>query len=278
MDTLLRSVVFKNKLKVIDLSRPELVATKLEQTKLGALPNEKDALLYLLLRQRGGRSIVFCNAISAVSRLRALLQLLKVDVIALQGSMQQRARLKAMDRFRASAHCVMLATDVAARGLDVAGIDYVVHYQLPRSAEVYVHRSGRTARAAASGLSIALVEPADQKVYRRLCFELENPDGLPELTMPLQLLPKVVEIVSVARQMDKVTHKQQRTAANERSMRNMREQLDLASESEEEVDEDMQNARRRQGQRDNATSAQQQAKLTDLLKRFDKTLAANPGR
>ena len=55
---------------------------------------------------------------------------------------------------------MLLATDVAARGLDVKGVEYVVHYQLPRSAEVYVHRSGRTARAGAGGLSVALVEPS----------------------------------------------------------------------------------------------------------------------
>ena len=121
---------------MVDLSRADLVASQLTQAKIGALPDEKDALLYLLLRCRPGRVIVFCNAISAVSRLRSVLQLLAVDMCALQGSMQQRARLKAIDRFRASERCVLLATDVAARGLDVPGVDYVVHYQLPRSAEV----------------------------------------------------------------------------------------------------------------------------------------------
>jgi len=58
--------------------------------------------------------------------------------------MQQRARIKALERFRSTPNCVLLATDVAARGLDVRGVDCVIHYQLPRSAEVYVHRSGRT--------------------------------------------------------------------------------------------------------------------------------------
>ena len=125
------------------------------------MSNEKDAYLHLLLRQRPGRVIVFCNAISCLRRLRALLARLQINVIALQGDMQQRARLKAVDRFVAQPQCALLATDVAARGLDFPAVDYVVHFQLPRSPETYVHRSGRTARAHASGLSVSLVEPSD---------------------------------------------------------------------------------------------------------------------
>ena len=95
------------------------------------ISNEKDAYLHLLLRQRPGRVIVFCNAISCLRRLRALLARLQINVIALQGDMQQRARLKAVDRFVAQPQCALLATDVAARGLDVPAVDYVVRFQLP---------------------------------------------------------------------------------------------------------------------------------------------------
>ena len=63
----------------------------------------------------------------AARRLRSLLDRMQINVIALQGDMQQRARLKAVDRFIAQPHCVLLATDVAARGLDFPAVDYVVH-------------------------------------------------------------------------------------------------------------------------------------------------------
>ena len=145
------------------------MAPSLVQAQLSCTPDEKDAFLLLLLRTRlaNGRTILFANAITALQRLKALLTLLEVPALVLQGGMQQRARLKALERFREGGEhaSVLLATDVAARGLDIEGVEYVVHYQLPRSAEVYVHRSGRTARAAASGLSIALIEPADHKTY-----------------------------------------------------------------------------------------------------------------
>ena len=86
---------------------------------------------------------------------------------------------------------ILLATDVAARGLDVRGVDFVVHFQLPRSAETYVHRSGRTARGDAAGMSVAIVEPSDQKSYRRLCLELELDKGLPDMTLDTKLLPRI---------------------------------------------------------------------------------------
>ena len=115
--------------------------------------DERDALLYHILSQQPGLVIVFVNAISALRRLLSILKILKLPVEGLHGSMQQRARLKYLDRFRSSVGgggcgggknttSVLVATDVAARGLDVKGIDLVVHYQVPLSADTYVHRSG----------------------------------------------------------------------------------------------------------------------------------------
>ena len=78
--------------------------------------------------------------------------------------MQQRARLKYLDRFKKGGGgggktSILVATDVAARGIDIKGVDLVVHYQVPMSADTYVHRSGRTGRANAEGASVMLVTP-----------------------------------------------------------------------------------------------------------------------
>ena len=200
------------------------------QAALSCMASDKEAYLYMLLRQRPGRVIVFCNAISCLRRLRALLERmqahgaapaalptalptlaalaalalrprpLQVHVIALQGDMQQRARLKAVDRFVAAPRCVLLATDVAARGLDFPAVDYVVHFQLPRSSETYVHRSGRTARAAASGLSVCLVEPTEQRAYRKLCHDLGEAEGLAELELDMRQLARHREVAQLALQ------------------------------------------------------------------------------
>lgn len=100
---------------------------------------------------------MFVNAVSAIRRVTAILRLLGLPVLALHAQQQQRQRLKALDRFRASNEAVLIATDVAARGLDISGVSTVIHYQLPASADTYIHRCGRTARAGGEGVAIALV-------------------------------------------------------------------------------------------------------------------------
>lgn len=75
-------------------------------------------------------------------------------------------------RFKSSPDAVLLATDVAARGLDIPAVSHVVHYQLPRAADTYVHRSGRTARAGTEGLALQIVAPEEKKVQRMLMASL----------------------------------------------------------------------------------------------------------
>ena len=81
--------------------------------------DNRDERLYYLLTQHPGRTLIFANAISMVRRLSAVLKLLQLPVVAMHSSLQQRQRLKALDRFKGSNAAVMIATDVAARGLDI---------------------------------------------------------------------------------------------------------------------------------------------------------------
>ena len=95
-----------------------------------------------------------------------------------------------LHRFRASPDSVLIATDIAARGLDIPSVDHVVHYQLPRSADVYVHRSGRTARAKKAGFSLLLVSPEERKVQKLLLSSLNRQRTLPRpLLVSLILKP-----------------------------------------------------------------------------------------
>ena len=270
---------------MVDLSRKELVAHGLEQWQLSCGANEKDACLHLLLRTRcaAARVIVFVNAITALQRLRSLLALLEVPgVQALQGGMQQRARLKALERFKANAGgrgCVLLATDVAARGLDIEGVDVVIHYQLPRSAEVYVHRSGRTARGAgATGASIALIEPADVKGHRRLCRELERGEaGFPEVSISPKLLPRVREAVSIARQLDKAAHLESRHKAGVSWRKRLAQEMDLDfSDEEDRGDADDDVAARRMAGKRKQQEEQLRASLKALLARLERPTSDVP--
>ena len=123
----------------------------------------KLATCYALLRGgAAGRIVVFANAISSVKTVAAALQKLRVArVQPLHAALQQRQRLRALDAFAKHNDAVLVATDVAARGLDVEGVALVVHYDVAPSFKLFVHRAGRTARAGRAGRSVSLVAPRD---------------------------------------------------------------------------------------------------------------------
>jgi ATP-dependent RNA helicase DDX24/MAK5 len=82
--------------------------------------------------------------------------------------MIQKQRLKNLERFTANPSCILIATDVAARGLDIPNVKHVIHYQVPKTTENYVHRSGRTARANNEGIAVLMMEPKEVRDYVRL--------------------------------------------------------------------------------------------------------------
>ena len=146
----------------------------------------------------------------------------------------------------------------------------MLHYQLPRSAEVYVHRSGRTARGGACGLSIAFVEPADHKAHRRLCSELGVPDGLPELSVESRLLPKVREVVSIARQLDKASHAQSKRGRDAKKRKQLAEEMDLPTDSDDEDPDGGDESSRLQARRQQAQTEKLRANLKRLLGRIER--------
>ncbi len=109
------------------------------------------------------------NSIKTARRLDGLLRALGFFSRAIHGDLPQRQRLKALDTFKSSPQGVLVATDVAARGLDIAKITSVIHYDIARSPQVYIHRSGRTARAFASGVTISLVTPEETSHHETIC-------------------------------------------------------------------------------------------------------------
>ncbi|TPX64119.1 hypothetical protein SpCBS45565_g06086 [Spizellomyces sp. 'palustris'] len=212
---------------------PESVtADKLLETRIDCLHTEKDAFLYYILTRYAGRTIVFVNSIDAIRRLVPVLSHMKVKALPLHAEMQQRQRLKNLDRFRESKDAVLVASDVAARGLDIPNIEHVVHYQLPRTADLYVHRSGRTARAASDGISVMLCSPQEVPVYKRICHILRKEDGIPEFPLDRSLLTGIKKRMALAKKIDELEHRKQKTQHEENWFRKAAEEADI------ELDED----------------------------------------
>ncbi|KAL5057544.1 hypothetical protein RYX36_029148, partial [Vicia faba] len=199
--------------------------------------DDKDAHLYYILTVHGqGRTIVFCTSIAALRHISSILRILGVNVWTLHAQMQQRARLKAMDRFREKENGILVATDVAARGLDIPGIKTVVHYQLPHSAEVYVHRSGRTARASAEGCSIALISPKDTSKFASLCKSFSK-DTFQRFPLENSYMPEILKRLSLARQIDKITRKDSQEKAEKSWFDRNASSVDLVTENYDSEEE-----------------------------------------
>ena len=155
--------------------------------------------------------------------------------------MQQRARLKYLDRFKKGAGgggktSILVATDVAARGIDIKGVDLVVHYQVPMSADTYVHRSGRTGRANAEGASVMLVTPAERQRYRTLLRNLNREAPLPSFPTVESAVAEAKRRVAVARKLDKLVHAKQKDRAEAEWRRSNAQALGIELDSDEEGD------------------------------------------
>jgi ATP-dependent RNA helicase DDX24/MAK5 len=154
------------------------MASRLKEGLVECAGTEKDLYLYsLLMFYTKKRALVFTNSISAVRRITPFLQNLALPALPLHSNMPQKARLRSIERFKERPGSILVATDVAARGLDIPKVELVIHYHLPRAADTYVHRSGRTARADASGSSILICAPEEVAGVRRLVAKVHARAG-----------------------------------------------------------------------------------------------------
>lgn len=127
----------------------------------------KNELLLQLLQQTDTNSVlIFTRTKHRAKRLAEQLHYAGYKAVALQGNMAQNARQAAMNGFRAGHYKVMVATDIAARGIDVTQISHVINYDIPDTADAYTHRIGRTGRAANTGEAFTLVSPEDAEMVR----------------------------------------------------------------------------------------------------------------
>ena len=151
----------------VEVARAASTATTITQRLVatGREPFEKRETLRRLIRDASDlkNAIIFCNRKRDVAILHRSLERHGFNAAALHGDMDQRARMAALDGFRNGETTLLVASDVAARGLDIPAVSHVLNYDVPHHAEDYVHRIGRTGRAGRTGTSYTLVAPGDEK-------------------------------------------------------------------------------------------------------------------
>merc|ERR1711964_504202 len=151
-----------NEPAIIEADPPRREKAKIHQWyHLADNLEHKLALLEKILKEQITSAVVFVKTRERLQWLRENLQRLGVNVCYLQGEMPQDKRNAALASFKSGKLNILLATDVAARGIDVPNVSHVINFDMPRKADVYVHRIGRTGRAGAKGTAISLVEAHD---------------------------------------------------------------------------------------------------------------------
>jgi ATP-independent RNA helicase DbpA len=148
-------------------------------------------LLAILRTDTPESAIVFCNFKATVARVEQALGAAGISSASLHGGLEQKERDFVMARFRNHSIRVLVATDVAARGLDIEGLDLVVNYELPFQPEIYIHRIGRTGRAGKEGTAVSLVGPQDRAKVKAIEAAIGSPLGRQVQTERPSSLPAV---------------------------------------------------------------------------------------
>ena len=159
------AATFLNDPLTIEVARSNQTADKVTQVVYKVPEDQKHALVAHLLRQRDLKQvIVFSNTKIGASRLARVLEQEGMSATAIHGDKSQQERMAALEAFKKGEIDVLVATDVAARGLDISDLPCVINFDLPYNAEDYVHRIGRTGRAGASGDAISIYSDKDERL------------------------------------------------------------------------------------------------------------------
>lgn len=218
---------------VVNLTTANCVTSTVKEMQIFCSVMEKDGYLYYFLKRNPGRSLVFCNSISCVKRLANVLSILKLNPLPIHSNMIQKQRLKNLDKFRGNDHGLLLATDVAARGLDIVGVNHVIHYDVPRTAEIYVHRSGRTARASNVGLSLLICTPDKKNVYLNVLRTMKREKELPRFEVELRMIRTFLAGVKLAQEVTMLEEKAKKETASTNWFNKAAEEMEILLDEDE---------------------------------------------
>jgi ATP-dependent RNA helicase RhlE len=180
----------------VDVSEGQVMApTVTHRVHPVSAQRKGDLLTYVLTEAPVGQALVFCQTKHGSNRVGEYLERAGVKAAVIHGNKSQGARTRALGDFKAGRVSVLVATDIAARGLDIAELPLVVNFDLPLVAEDYIHRAGRTGRAGLTGRAVSLVSPADRDLLRDIQRLLSQPleqvvvEGFPTTASSHEALP-----------------------------------------------------------------------------------------
>lgn len=153
----------------VEVSNKYHTVDSLQQSYIFLPSKFKDVYLVYILNELAGNSfIIFCSTCANTQRVSFMLRNLGFTAIPLHGQMTQAKRLGSLNKFKSKARSILIATDVASRGLDIPHVDVVINFDIPTHSKDYIHRVGRTARAGRAGKAVTLVTQYDVELFQRI--------------------------------------------------------------------------------------------------------------
>ena len=161
--------------ETLDFSAKDITVETIEQHYFTVEHNRKfDLLVKLLHREKPKQAIVFCRTKRQTERIYLKLQKKIEGVDCIHGDLAQRARDRSMQRFRDQKSCVLVATDVVGRGIDVTSISHIINFDIPQFSDDYVHRVGRTGRMGRHGVAYTFVTPEEGNELTRIEMRIDR--------------------------------------------------------------------------------------------------------
>ena len=190
--------------KLIDVNEPSMLPSKLEIDSYKCENTIKDYYLYFILRKNiNSKIIVFTNSISHTKKLFSIFSYFnEFNCCCLHSRMMQNVRMKNLEKFTNNKSAILFCTDIGARGLDIPKVDLVIHYHIPNRTDIFVHRSGRTARANQSGKVSSLISGKELGLYRRIMIDL-NYKQFSMNTLPVGQLEKIKSLFEYAKELER---------------------------------------------------------------------------
>jgi ATP-dependent RNA helicase DeaD len=165
----------------VEVGETNKVADRIDNKSVEVTNEEKYGVLLKELKERTGTVIIFVKAKYGTEKLADKLKKSGFTADAIHGDLEQRQRERVLLAFREKKHRILVATDIASRGLDIPHIEHVINYDLPQAPEDYIHRLGRTARAGADGAALSFIAPEDMIKWRAIQKLLDPNIQLPPL-------------------------------------------------------------------------------------------------
>ena len=214
--------------QLIDINEPSMLPSKLEIDSYKCESNIKDYYLYFILRKNiHQKIIVFTNSISHTKKLFSIFSYFnEFKCCCLHSRMMQNVRMKNLDKFTNNKSAVLFCTDIGARGLDIPKVDLVIHYHIPTRTDIFVHRSGRTARANQSGKVSSLISGKELGLYRRIMVDL-NYKQFSMNTLPVTQLEKIKSLFEYAKELERENFNYLKENREKMWYQNTAKQLDM---------------------------------------------------